>query len=122
MIISQSDRGLYEFYIEVIGLKKRKKFKGIVDTGSNECACTYKVITTLQIRPICYEMISAINSELTRRTLVYGAYVSFDGKDEIIELYRVNNMPSGIDFIMGMSMLSRCTFSKKNNHLEIYLK
>ena len=52
--------GLYEFDIEITGPKKNKTVKGLIDTGSTYCVCTYKVITTLWSRPICHEWINAV--------------------------------------------------------------
>ncbi len=100
--------GLYEFEIEILGERKSKKLKGLIDTGSTECAATYKVITTLQIRPIAHEKISTVNNIAGSRFLVYSAPISFSGKSHTVSLYRINDLPQGIDFIIGMSILSKC--------------
>lgn len=61
MKIKPNEKGLYEFDIEVVGTKKRKTLKGLIDTGSTICACTYEVITTLWARPVPVEIVNDEN-------------------------------------------------------------
>lgn len=120
MTIHPNDFGLYEFEIEVSGKNKSKKLKGLIDTGSTDCVCTYELITTLQIRPVSHEKISIPSEETTtKRCLVYNIKIEFDSKSELFPVYRIGKLPDNIHFILGMSVLSRCEMKLKGNALEI---
>jgi len=121
MKIPINEHGLYEFDITVKGRKKEQTLKGLVDTGSTDCACTYKVITTLQIRPIDYRKVSTINNE-TKNVLIYSGIIGFDEHNEIVPLLRVTSLPEGIHFILGMSILSKCKIEMNGSHLDINWK
>ncbi len=118
MKIPINTKGLYEFDINVSGLKKNQTVKGLIDTGSTDCACTYKVITTLQIRPIDFKMVSTINNE-TKQVLIYSCEIEFDRQSITVPLLRVSSLPEGIHFILGMSVLSQCKITMNGNSLEI---
>jgi predicted aspartyl protease len=113
--------GLYEFSITVTGPKKKKVLKGIVDTGSTFCACSYKVITTLFIRPIDYLSVSAISGDTAKR-LIYEAEVGFEGVSHKTQIARLTTLPDGIDFILGNSILDECKYSKDNEHMDVTWK
>jgi hypothetical protein len=51
------DGNLYLFNFTVRGPKAARVLKGLLDTGSSMCACTYKVITTLRARPVDYRRV-----------------------------------------------------------------
>ena len=55
MNATKNPNGLYELAFLVKGKKKQKTIRALIDTGSTDCVCTYKVITTLQIKPIAVE-------------------------------------------------------------------
>jgi len=115
----QNSIGLYEFDVDVIGSKgERKTLKGLVDTGSSDCAATYKIITTLKTRPIAVEKVSTVGDGV-KDVLVYSVQIGFDGEDDIFPVLRVNSLPDGIHFILGMSVLSRCSISLNHNEMEI---
>jgi hypothetical protein len=126
MRASKNKLGLYEFDIEVRGQKKTKKLKGLIDTGSTDCACTYQVITTLQIRPVDFALVSSINilnqSGPSKRSLIYSVGLGFDGKGIQVPLIRVANLPDGIHFILGMSALNNCNLNFTNDYLDISWK
>lgn len=121
MEIPVNKHGLYEFDIVVKGKRKSRTLKGLVDTGSTDCACTYEVITTLQIRPIDYKKVSITDTE-TKKVLTYSSDVQFDGKSETVPLLRVTSLPEGIHFILGMSILSKCKIEMNGNHMELNWK
>ena len=125
MKIKANKNGLYEFEINIVGNKKSKKLKGLVDTGSTDCACTYQIITTLQIRPIDWVKISIINDNDEHEYKQVFAYISdieFDGQSDTVSILRVPNLPIGIDFILGMSFLSKCELVFKDDYLQIEWK
>jgi len=113
--------GLFEFDINVRGEKKSKVLKGLIDTGSTDCACTYKVITTLQVRPIDSSMVSTINSSRDQ-VLSYLAYIEFSGKKEMVKIFRFPELPDDIHLILGMSFLSKCNLDFKDDYVEINWK
>ena len=121
MQLKPNNDGLYEFEVEVIGPRgHRKTLKGLIDTGSTECACTYKIITTLKIRPVAFEKISTINSDANAtRVLVYSTEISFNRKSKRVSLYRLANLPEGIDLILGMSFLSNCSLNLDGEIMKI---
>lgn len=121
MKIPVNKNGLYEFEIVVKGKKKQKTLKGLIDTGSTDCACTYEVITTLQIRPIDFRKVSSIDTEI-KQVLVYSCDIEFDQKSETVPLLRVSKLPEGIHFLLGMSILSKCNFSMSNSHMDLNWK
>ena len=121
MKIHANEKGLYEFDIIVSGCNKSKILKGLVDTGSTDCACNYKVITTLQIRPIDYTKISSVNNE-DKHALIYSCDIEFDGKSETVPLARVSKLPDDIHFILGMSILEKCKIIINDNHMDISWK
>lgn len=121
MHIQKNKFGLYEFDIKVKGKKKSKILKGLIDTGSTDCACTYHVITTLQIRPISFSIVSAINNE-PKRSLIYLADVGFGSKSEPVKIIRVANLPQNIHFLLGMSILSKCHLNFNDEYLDISWK
>jgi len=89
------DGNLYLFNFTVRGPKAARVLKGLLDTGSSMCACTYKVITTLRARPVDY-----------RRAMT-------------TEVVRVTSLPDGIDFIMGMSVLQHCNLTLDDNGMTV---
>ena len=121
MIIPVNERGLYEFDVTVTGRKSSRVLRGLVDTGSTECACTYKVITTLQIRPIYFGPVSSIDNEV-KNVLVYSSNIQFDERSTTVPLLRVTSLPEGIHFILGMSVLSQCILKMNGSKLEINWK
>ena len=121
MIIPANEQNLYEFEIFVSGKRKFKKLKGLVDTGSTDCACTYEVITTLHARPIDYKKVSTIDNR-SKHALVYCGNIEFDGKSETVPIIRVATLPEGIQFILGMSILSKCTLNFNGSNLELKWK
>jgi hypothetical protein len=104
--LTKNQFGLYEFSVTIKGPKKSKVLKGLIDTGSTHCACTYPVITTLLARPTSFSNVSTCND--TKRCLFYLIGIGFDGRIEQVELIRVQNLPEGIHLILGMSFLSKC--------------
>lgn len=122
MQASKNAFGLYEFSLTVIGPRNRRKtLKGIVDTGSTLCACTYKVITTLLIRPIDYGKVMPIGGASSSR-LIYEATINFDNMSQKTPIVRLNTLPKTFDFILGMSILDFCDIDKSDNHLKICWK
>jgi len=96
-----------------------------VDTGSNYCACTYKVITTLQTRPIWHKIVHAPDVRTkeaksnTKLALIYAASVRLDNFEKSVPIIRVTGAPEGIDFILGMSVLQEAKITIQNNEMEI---
>lgn len=121
MRVFKNEKGLYEIDIIVEGEKKSKNLKGLVDTGSTHCACTYEVITTLQIRPIEFATISTIDQKKFK-ALAYITDFEFDGKKDLIQIYRVNNLPEGIQFIVGMEFLQNCSITMTDSYMDITLE
>ena len=121
MQLKPNNDGLYEFDVEIIGPRgNRKTLKGLIDTGSTECACTYKIITTLKIRPVAFKNISTVNSDAgASRVLVYSTEIGFNQKSKIVSLYRVSTLPEGIDLILGMSFLSKCSINFDGRIMKI---
>lgn len=109
--------GFYSFDIKVQGPRKNKILRGLVDTGSSDCACTYQVITTLWIRPVDRSIVSTINQ--SSPTLIYSAEVGFDNKIIKVPIARVANLPTGIHFLLGMSVLSKCKLTLSDNDMVI---
>lgn len=119
MEIIANDQGLYEFDIEVIGLNGTKKqLKGLIDTGSTDCVCTYKIITTLRTRPTGWEKVGTIDKP-NYRTFVYSILIEFDGVNETFPVFRVSDLPDKIDMILGMSVLSKCNLEITENKLSL---
>lgn len=117
----KNELDLFEFSVKVTGPNVSKTLKGIVDTGSTFCACTHKVITTLRIRPIDFRKVAPIGGDAARR-LIYEAEIGFDGRSAKSEIARLETLPKGIDFILGLSILEKCNWSKCDTHLEISWK
>ncbi|HPV96734.1 MAG: aspartyl protease family protein [Spirochaetota bacterium] len=121
MIVRRSSNGLFEFDVVVIGKKKKRNLRGLIDTGSMTCACTYEVITTLQIRPISWDRVSTIDMQ-TRNAFTYISDIEFDGKRRKSPIIRVSSLPNGIHFILGMSILSHCKMLINGDHMDIQWK
>lgn len=119
MLLQRNSSGLYEFEVEVLGPRgSKRKLRGLVDTGSSECVATYKVVTALKIKPIDYIKISTVGSPY-ERVLCYSAVISFDDHQEPMSILRVNELPKGIDFILGMSILDKCNLRIEGKKAEI---
>ncbi|MCL5674957.1 MAG: retroviral-like aspartic protease family protein [Candidatus Omnitrophica bacterium] len=113
MRLIKNSSGLYEFDVHVRGPKKEKTLKGLIDTGSTDCACTYKLITTLWIRPISFTKVSTVNvngavQNTSKPAWVYSALIKFDNKEDMFNIIRVSSLPQNISLLLGMSFLSRC--------------
>ncbi len=120
MIIKPNSIGLYGIDVLVSHKTKSSKIKGLIDTGSTECVCSYQIITSLKIRAVSFDKISTINSDDTAaRWLCYEVKLGFNNKDRVIPLYRVNAMPQGIALILGMSFLSHCKFDFNGKDFNI---
>ena len=113
--------GLYTVPITIIGNKKQRKLIAMVDTGSVDCVATYKVITTLQIKQRDYSTFALANGTKANY-LVYDARIEFDKKDIVTPIVRVSDLPEGIDFIFGMSVLDHCKIIQTDSFLEINWK
>ncbi len=126
MKVPKSSNGLYQLDFTVTGKRKSKVLKGIIDTGSTHCACTFKVITTLQIRPIEWGKISSVHK--TERVLIYSAIVGFDGKKMTVPFARVpqilpeSTTPNDIHIIIGLDVLSECVLNFESDCLDIKWK
>ena len=139
MQITADNRGLYIFNVDVYRRDNIRKFNCLIDTGSTECAATYRVITTLQLkRPRYFEKASMINNITDTQCLLYHPRLVFNnqkentslyrpdelpsqllGKSQIIPLYRFNELTEGIDLLLGMSFLSQFKMIFHNNILTI---
>ena len=117
MLINKSPEGLYLFDLEVSGRRKKRTVQAIVDTGSTDCACTYKVITTLQVRPVDFQIVNMF--ETKKRRLIYEAQISFDGRSMRVPIIRVEEIASNADFVLGMTVLSNCIFSQEANVMTV---
>ena len=112
--------GLYEFSVTINGPKRARNLKGLIDTGSTHCACTYPIITTLRARPTSYDFVSSVNAATKKRCLIYLVRIGFDERTEPVELIRVSTLPDDIHLILGMSFLSKCnlTLEDKSGKIE----
>lgn len=110
--------GLYEFAIKARGPKKSKILKGLVDTGSTDCAVGYEVITTLWARPIDFKPVSTIDGSNERR-LIYALNIGFDQKSLLVPIVRVTRLPIGVHLLLGMSLLSKCKITTHETYLDI---
>ncbi len=139
MRITANDSGLYIFNVDVYRKDNIRKFKCLIDTGSTECAATYRVITTLQLKkPRYFEKASMINNVSGTSCLrYYTPFIFNHTKDEVslyrrdelpnkladkaetISLYRFHQLPEGIDLLLGMSFLSQFKMIFHNNILTI---
>lgn len=122
MRFQKNASGLYEFPVDIHGQRKSRTLKGLIDTGSTDCVCTYPVITTLQIRPINFKMVSTIDIEegiTKKRCLIYLPTIVFDGKSELVELIRVGSLPDEIGLLLGMSFLSKYNLKIEGDFLDI---
>ena len=109
---------LYEFDVKVTGIGKSKTVKGLVDTGSTDCACTHEIITTLWARPVFFGKVSTVNNR-QKKLMIYSLEVGFDKRTEIVPVVRVTNLPEDICFILGMSILSNCNLVFTRSYLDI---
>jgi predicted aspartyl protease len=117
----KNEYGLFEFDVKIIGPKSERVIKGIVDTGSTLCACTYKLVTTLKIKPIDHRKVTAVEGKPERR-LVYFTRLEFDKHEKRVAVVRLTTLPPGFDFILGMSVLDFCDIEKSDNHMIITWK
>ncbi len=119
MLAARTPDGLYTFPLTIAFKGPIKKLTGLVDTGSNICVCTYKIPTTLKARATSFGPISSAVSTKTVQAFGYSLNVGFDGKSVMTHVYRLPlNMP-GIDFILGMPILSKCNTTIKADCMEI---
>lgn len=114
-----NQHNLYEFPLKVHCPIRNtfKELKGIIDTGSEYCAATYKVIVTLKTRPIDFRLISAPLSQ--KRCLVYNVKFEFDNQSAFTQVARVTHLPDGIDFLIGQSFLQMCNYSKQDKKFTL---
>ena len=118
MKADRAQDGLYVFPLTVRFKNSVKTLKGLVDTGSNICVCTYKIPTTLRARATSYSLISSpIASPIS--TLGYSLKVGFDGRSVMTHVYRLPLDMPGIDFILGLSVPSKCSIVMRDDHMEI---
>ena len=115
----RNQNGLYTFKLTVHFKSKTKTLVGLVDTGSNICACNYKIPTTLRARQTTWEMITIPTSSTKVPSPGYSIYVGFDDRAEMTHVYRLDLKMDGIDFILGMSILSKCKVVLKGEKMEI---
>lgn len=113
--------GLFEFAFEVIGPRKRKTLKGLIDTGSTDCACTYKVITSLWLRPTDKRQAFKVDQPAGKINLIYEVKLALDttNKCRTVPVVRVTNLPPGFDFICGMSVLKCCRITMLPDSMDI---
>jgi hypothetical protein len=120
MNATKNPNGLYELALLVKGKKRQKTVRALIDTGSTDCVCTYKVITTLQIKNIGFDKVRTIDSE--KKHLIYAAGVGFDGESILVPIIRVEKIADDGDFIIGMSILSKCTIDYDGDVMHINWK
>lgn len=58
MKLKKNAAGLYVFPIRVPFKDTHRIYNGLVDTGSTICASTYKIITTLRLRPTSFKKVA----------------------------------------------------------------
>jgi hypothetical protein len=121
MRAKKNELGFFEFSIKIQGPKMSRVLKGVVDTGSTFCACTYKVITCLRIRNVDFLPVAPITGKSARR-LIYEADIGFDGKAIKSEIARLASLPVGSDFLLGLSVLDHCDWQKTDSHLDVTWK
>lgn len=122
MKIYLNENGLPEFEVDVVGKNKSCTLKGLIDTGSTDCACLFKVITTLQIKPVEYTRYQTLGGISRRRTLVYDVMIGYEDHLVRVPIIRVQEMPEGIDVILGMSFLQHSVVTINEDNMEIEWK
>ena len=118
MLVYKTDNDLFTFPIRLRFKNKVKTLQGLVDTGSNICACSYIIPTTLKARPTSWDRVSDIYGK-SKKTFGYSISVGFDGKSEMLKVYRLDLGIDGIDFILGAPILDFCDISIKQNVMNI---
>lgn len=118
MEVVRNANGLYTFDLGVKFKNITRKITGLVDTGSNICACTYKVPTTLRAKPTFFGPVATPAGD-PFHTLAYSLNVGFDGKSLMTHVYRLPLKMDGIDFILGLSILSQCNITMNDDRMTI---
>jgi hypothetical protein len=93
--------------------------QALVDSGSTDCVCTYRVPTGLWTRPIDFQKTVVVDRAAKRRP-IYVFHLGFDNHQVCVPVVRVEQMPAGIDFIVGMSFLRHCktTIDRDQMYIE----
>ena len=118
MIARKNSQGLFVFKIKISNGTISRTLMGCADTGSTDCAATYKCITPFHLKPVDWTLIQAIGS-YPHRTLVYNGTMCFDHREMEVPIVRVPNTPDGVDFILGLSVLEHCTIRIDNDKMYI---
>lgn len=116
MEVPRNENGLFVGAIQIQSGDKTRTFNGLFDTGSNTCACSYRVITALRARPTSYDRVA--NTSKAIHALGYSLRVGFDEKMTMTHVYRLPLELPNIDFVLGMSVLSHCTLTFKPDGLS----
>ena len=114
----RDSNGLYLFPLTLKSKYYEKKIVGLVDTGSNICACSYVVPVTFRARATSFKSIANPSSAPTR-SLGYSMTIAFDDKSMMTHVYRLPLKMDGIDFILGLSILNHCNITIKENIMSI---
>lgn len=119
MKVPKAANGLFIFPIKAQFKQTTRAFNALVDTGSNICASSYRIITTLRSRPTIYKKILVPSAEPIR-ALGYSLTIGFDSKSIMTHVYRLpmENLP-GIDFILGNPVLSQCKITLEKDCMDI---
>ncbi len=118
MRVERTVNGLYVFPLSVSFKSQSKKLLGLVDTGSNICAGTYKIFTTLHAKPTSFKKIQNPAKDPVR-ALGYSLTIRFDNKGKMVSVYRLPFDMGEIHFILGMSILADCKISMQKNYMDI---
>jgi hypothetical protein len=94
------------------------KFRAIIDNGCASCVSTYKIITRLRLRPIDFGFYSTIENKRVK-TRIYSHGVMINNKGVPARIFRANDLPSGVDFIIGNDVLRHFTIQANGSTMTI---
>jgi hypothetical protein len=111
--------GLYVFPFEVRFRSTVRKFNGLIDTGSNVCAGTYEIFTTLRARQTAYDKIGSPLSLPAIRYIGYSLKLKIDDHSIMTTFYRLPLKMPGINLILGNPVLRLCKMTAQGNDMDL---